>query len=460
VRGTQFATHHINNGDWLDRTGRDDREPNDDALRVGTGWSAGADGSPEPLHYCLPTDVFDTHTLVCGGTGAGKSSLLGQIATGILEQDRLAKWLTIDHGFEMLRRFYRPGDVILNPYDERFIGFDLLKDVRKIWDPLLIALAVIPSASGESKPWHEYAQATAAAAIRACKRKGGKYDGTYAWAHMLTCTTNAQLLKFLEGEPIAVLLQNERTSASVRGIIGKYIEPWLQIRPGTFSLREWVGNNADRRSLYITYSEDQLPSVMPLISAWISLAVTYHLSLPPSKSHPIWYFLDEAASVGRQDALLHGVAKLRKRQGRVLYAFQDDSQLIAAYGEDDARTMVSQLSTKIILRPGTVSTAEMLSKEIGTRQVWDQTFSDSLGVGNGTTMNDGTALQKREEPLVMPSELTGLPNFRGYIKVAGRNEIGRLAVPALPPLECDATEAYIESNKATSFELNLQGDPT
>lgn len=58
--------------------------------------------------------------LITGTTGGGKSRLFYQMFDQI--RDRGDKAIIVDHGGENIMRYFRPGDVILNPFDARFPG--------------------------------------------------------------------------------------------------------------------------------------------------------------------------------------------------------------------------------------------------------------------------------------------------------------------------------------------------
>jgi hypothetical protein len=63
----------------------------------------------------MPTAVETLHLLVGGSTGSGKSVLIREMAySALLRGDRI---VLADPNGDMLAKFHRPSDVILNPYD-------------------------------------------------------------------------------------------------------------------------------------------------------------------------------------------------------------------------------------------------------------------------------------------------------------------------------------------------------
>ena len=60
--------------------------------------------------------------------------------------------------WRFLERFYQPGDLILNPFDGRSVGWSPFAEIRSDYDCSRLAKASIPDAEGESREWHVYAQ--------------------------------------------------------------------------------------------------------------------------------------------------------------------------------------------------------------------------------------------------------------------------------------------------------------
>ena len=114
---------------------------------------------------------------------------------------------------------------------------------------------------------------------------------------------------------------------------------------------------------------------------------------------------------------------------------------------------MANICTKVILRAGDGETAEYFSTEFGdqevTRMQWSQTEGYSQGtsiINPGTNSNSTSNTQIREHKrTILASEITGLPDLYGYLKLPGA-PIGTLQLqyeqhPAVTP-------AYQESGIA------------
>jgi len=117
----------------------------------------------------------------------------------------------------------------------------------------------------------------------------------------------------------------------------------------------------------------------------------------------------------------------------MVLGLQGRAQLQSRYGRD-AETMLSQPATKIFLRTTHPDAAEWASKTIGDVETERMKQSQQDGWARASTTSYG--LERHVESLIMPSEIGGLANLRGYIKVG--NLVSRLAFPYVDRLPVDA----------------------
>ena len=91
--------------------------------------------------------------------------------------------------------------------------------------------------------------------------------------------------------------------------------------------------------------------------------------------------------------------------------------------------MLSQPATKIFLRTSEPDAAKWISQTLGDVETERLRQSRSSGDGWATTARHSTsyALERQVEPLVLPSEISGLANLHGYVKLG--NLVTTLRVP-------------------------------
>jgi hypothetical protein len=85
--------------------------------------------------------------------------------------------------------------------------------------------------------------------------------------------------------------------------------------------------------------------------------------------------------------------------------------------------MLSQPATKIFLRTSEPHAAKWISDTIGEVEIERMRESRSRGKYGQRSFG----LERQVEPLVMPSEISGLPSLRGYLKL--ENLVVRLRFP-------------------------------
>jgi hypothetical protein len=135
-----------------------------------------------------------------------------------------------------------------------------------------------------------------------------------------------------------------------------------------------------------------------------------------------WFVLDELASLQRLPQLHTAITENRKSDNPVVLGFQGRSQLEARYGRD-AEAMLSQPATKIFLRTSEPHAAKWIADTIGDIEI--ERLRESRSSGRGSRQSYG--LDRQVEPLVMASEISGLPALHGVLKFG--NLVVRMAVP-------------------------------
>ena len=131
---------------------------------------------------------------------------------------------------------------------------------------------------------------------------------------------------------------------------------------------------------------------------------------------PVWFVLDELASLNRLPQLHTAVTENRKYGNPVVLGFQGRSQLEKRYGQD-AEAMLSQPATKIFFKTSEPRAAKWISETLGEIEVerlreWRS--SELIGSRRNYAMEIAT------KPLVMASKIAGLEPLYGYIKQENR----------------------------------------
>jgi hypothetical protein len=149
---------------------------------------------------------------------------------------------------------------------------------------------------------------------------------------------------------------------------------------------------------------------------------------PSDEQRPVWFVLDELASLQKLPQLHTAITENRKSRNPIVLGFQGKAQLEVIYGHL-AEVMLSQPATKIFLKTTEPNAAEWVSRAIGKVEIerMKETHFD------GTRSGRNFSLDRQTEPLVLDSEISGLENLHAYMKHG--NYVARFSFPVqeIPP---------------------------
>jgi type IV secretory pathway TraG/TraD family ATPase VirD4 len=367
---------------------------------------------------CVPRAIESSHVLIMGDSGTGKSALIRQILTHLETRGETA--IVYDPALEYTGQFYRPdrGDVILNPLDARSPFWSPGDEWRHEAETLTLATSLFPDRHHENTFFTE--------------------GPRRIFAHLLTLRPAPDELGFwlcheeeldrrLSGTAYAAMIDRQ-APAQRSGVLASLnmVADTLQLLPAEQdTTRRWSAAAwATTRTgwLFLTSTPETRPRLVPLTSLWLDALVLRLMNQGQAHPRRTWFILDELASLQRLPQLHTAITENRKSNNPVVLGFQGRSQLETRYGHD-AEAMLSQPATKIFLRTTEPRAAQWIAQAIGEIEIERLRESRSQGRGGQQTFG----LERQIEPLVMASEISGLPALRGYLKLG--NLVVRLSVP-------------------------------
>jgi len=365
-------------------------------------------------------DAFEPeHILICGAPGTGKTNIIVKMLHGMRKQGKRA--IVYDTAGTFVEKFYRPGhDILLNPLDDRADCWSPWVDVPRDYHYDQIAESTIPDKGGDPF-WAKAARGTLVAVLR----KLARYERTLVSVLLETVLRSPlkTLATFAEGTDAAafISMEGDRTSAGIRAELASVMRSfsYLDDTADGFSIRDWVANEEDDSWLFITVKADQLPSLRPLVTVWIDIAISAIMSLPPDRKRRLYCVIDELPTLQKLPSLSDFLARARKYGGCGILGFQSYPQLEATYGIQDAAAITGYCSTWVALRANDTPTAKHVSENLGQVEQVEANEGLSYGVND---MRDGVNLSRMQvtRPLVMHTEVTNLPNLAGFLRF-GRN---------------------------------------
>ena len=215
-----------------------------------------------------------------------------------------------------------------------------------------------------------------------------------------------------------------------------------------WTAREW---SKERKGwIFLTSQPAEREALRPLHSLWIDMLVLRLLSAPKPEQHPVWFVLDELASLQKLPQLHTAITENRKSRNPIVLGFQGKAQLEVVYGHL-AEVMLSQPATKIFLKTTEPIAAEWVSRAIGKVEIerMKETHFD------GTRSGKNFSLDRQTEPLVLDSEISDLENLHAFLKHG--NYVTRFSFPVL---ELPATQPkFIERLKDDFIVRELKDKP-
>lgn len=382
----------------------------------GSGIGIKTDDSRLPLR--IPRDAENKHFLIVGDTGAGKSSLIRQMLYQVGARGDSA--IVYDPACEFVKQFYNPrrGDIVLNPLDSRMPYWNPSKELRRKAEAKALAVSLYQPEAATNKFFVEAPQKI--------------------FAHLLTfLPTPAELVNWMS-DPFEIdrrvkgseywAFIDPKAPQQRSGVLASLnmsaesfrLLPKQDETTSTWTATEW----AERRQgwIFITSRPTLREALRPLISLWIDILVLRLLNEPDAKQKPTWFVIDELASLQRLPQLHTAITENRKSQNPVLLGFQGRSQMEARYGQD-AEAMLSQPATKIFLRTTEPRAAKWVSETIGEIEI--ERLRETHFAGSRAGRN--FALDRQTEPLVLPSEISGLDDLCGFLKYG--NYVARFSFP-------------------------------
>ena len=391
----------------------------------------------------VPRAQTSWHALVCGPTGAGKSSgffipnLIGRIETSAIVTEatagvepaelyvKTAGWRAF-HGHRIY--LFNPSDMTstrINPIDsvlrapahERVAVADGLAN--------LFIINTTPSDAQRGDPiWDKTERQLLTVFIMHMVETDPELSHFGAIRRML-----ADSEKNLERE-----LMNSPSSYAAQEFTAFCKHSSENFRHGAFSgllqrLNPWTSESIVRLTQTTDLDVDQLkhelftfylsvPSRKSHLKPIASLVFNYliDLSLDTQFDHPLSLILDEFTNFGFIPGIDEALSIIRRRELSCVLGIQDYKQLESIYKRDKASIIVSQLGTRIFFRPRQLHTAKEISDGLGHQTITDEQLTDT---GHMQTRQLG-------RPLLTASELMELKP----------NEV-LIMTPTTPPLLCE-----------------------
>lgn len=237
----------------------------------------------------VPLKVEPLHFLMAGAPGSGKSLAFYQMLASARQRQHRA--IISDPGAEFLKRFWKDGDVIFNPFDQRGVSWSPFAEMRQPYDSERLAESMIPKGQGSAAEWNTYARTVLEAVLERLFERGNPTNSDLVY--YLTTAPLLELKELVDGSAAQRYFSNLDSGmlASVMNIIVSYIKPYSYLNPtagkDAFSVRKWIEEDG-KNWLFLTFRDDQLQSIRPMVAAVLDVAASAVGSLPADPDRRIF----------------------------------------------------------------------------------------------------------------------------------------------------------------------------
>jgi hypothetical protein len=383
-------------------------------LQSGNSSSSWKTRLPFGPSYRIPRRLESSHIMLMGDTGSGKSSAIRQILRQVQERGETA--IVYDPAMDFVGEFYDPerGDLILNPLDARCPYWSLTDELLRDETATTIAAAFLPDKEYEKAFFTDGPRRILAHLL---KYKSNSSD-LLRWM-----SDPEEIASRVKGTPLAALI-DPTAPAQRAGVISSLnmVADSLELLPeysdahgNTFSTAEW--HTERKRWVFLTSNPGYREKILPLHSVWLDLFILRMMGdCEDLNAKPVWFVIDELASLNKLPQLHTAVTENRKYGNPVVLGLQGRSQMEKRYGKD-AEAMLSQPATKVFFKTSEPRAAKWISDAIGEIEVERLKESRSMGL---LRSKKSFSLEIVTKPLVMASEIAGLDPLRGFIKQENR----------------------------------------
>ena len=349
---------------------------------------------------------------IIGDTGAGKTQLIMQLLRQIKERGDSA--IVYDPACEFVKRFYDPkrGDIILNPLDARCPYWGPAEELRRRAEAKAIAASLYqPTTGQEGRVLHRNAAENLRPSDDLSARRR---EELVEWM-----ANPDEIDRGFKGTEMAHLIDQGRAAAAHRR--SGFSRPGRRQPAAAAHAKDEAERHLDARPsgprtgkgwIFLTSHPSEREALRPLQSLWIDLLVLRLLNEPTEGQKPVWFVIDELASLQRLPQLHTAITENRKSQNPVVLGFQGKAQLEYLYGHL-AEVMLSQPATKILLTTTEPKAAEWVSSAIGKVEIERLRETHFDGTRHGQQLH----LDRQVEPLVLDSEISGLADRHAYLKL-------------------------------------------
>lgn len=298
-------------------------------------------------------------------------------------------------------------------------GWSVFSELKGQVDIDAFCASLIPESASNDNFWPISSRQILGAIITYCIKKS---ITSYSELWKLVNLDNVSLLDLFSTTPGceegAKLLTEAKTANNILAVLSNYTKPikYLIGTEGNFSIKEWVKNtDSPIKIIFLSNYAMIQETIKPFLTMFADFSIKTLLSCEDSSDRKLFFILDEFGELGKIGTIVPMLTGSRSKGGCGILAIQDTARINSIYGKDGCSTIVNACGNLISFAVKK-DEAEFASSCFGSMEIKRTEESKSMGVDK---ISDSISISKQtvEKRLVMPSEVTSVPDLNFYIQI-------------------------------------------
>ena len=402
-------------------------------------------------YVSIPESVVTRHNFVIGKPGSGKSQFIFKIVEQLIERN--IKCIIHDFKGDFIPAFYDENKhYIFNPVDSRHMGLNLsvnpsekeyeskLKnrkisedntdEAEKGWtifnelhsyiDLDAFVTSMIPDAQSSEAFWYTAPRDILKAILIYCIKNGLTKNEDVCNLIETDSEKLKELFSKTHGcEVGSKHLADGKLAGQLMSVLSTYTSSLMYLKgtDGTFSINKWVSDpNPKKRVIFVANQAKVQNTLKTLISTFFDFSTKALCSLPDDMDRRLYFIMDEFGQLSKIGSVVQLLTQSRSKGGASFLLIQDQAQIEAIYGHELVKSIVNSCGNKFYFAVGDESTAEFISKELGSTEIERTKESKSFGVSD---LKDSISLNADilERRIALPSEIMTQKTLRFYTQL-------------------------------------------
>jgi type IV secretory pathway TraG/TraD family ATPase VirD4 len=299
-------------------------------------------------------------------------------------------------------------------------GWSIFNELASPVDIDAFCASLIPESASQDNFWPISSRQLLGSIITFCIHHGKTgYDDLWAMVNK----SNEELLNLFKNTPGCEegmkLLTEAKTANNILAVLSNYTKPikYLRGTDGDFSIKKWIREaDLEKRVIFLSNYAMIQETIKPFLTLFVDFSTKTLCSLDDDLNRRLFFILDEFGQLSKIGSIIQLLTQSRSKGGASFILIQDVAQITSIYGKDGSTSIVNSCGNTISFAVSDESTADFISKKIGSMEIKRSEESKSMGVDD---LRDSISISRQttEKRVVMPSEIMNVPTMNCFIQL-------------------------------------------